>query len=325
MATAAQLKALVRSHAEGDEQSFYAVAMQVAASEARSGHRLLAQEIRDLVDSAKARAGEIRHPRPTPVVQPKGELAGLLGVSYPSERLADLVVDDNVRLRLQRVLTEHRQRDQLREHGFEPLHTLLLTGSPGTGKTMTASVLAGELNLPLFMIRLEVLITKFMGETAAKLRLVFDAVEETRGVYLFDEVDALAGDRTSASDVGEIRRVLNSFLQFLDRDRSASLIVATTNHPALLDRAVFRRFDAAIDYPTPTPAVAQQVMENRLASLDADELEWPAVLTAAAGLSHAELVAASEEAAKDAILGGHRRIVTERLVAALHDRQRPGA
>lgn len=91
--------------------------------------------------------------------------------------------------------------------------------------------------MPLFLIRLEVLITKFMGENRSEAA-VFDAVEATRGVYLFDEVDALAGDRSAANDVGEIRRVFNSFLQFLDADNSTSLIVAASNHPRLLDRAV---------------------------------------------------------------------------------------
>jgi SpoVK/Ycf46/Vps4 family AAA+-type ATPase len=172
------------------------------------------------------------------------------------------------------VLSEQRQQDRLRQHGFEPLHSLLLVGPPGTGKTFTASVLAGELRLPLFLIRLEVLITKLMGETAAKLRLIFDAAAQTRGVYLFDEVDALAGDRASTNDVGEIRRVLNSLLQFLEHNQSSSIIVAATNHPQLLDRAVFRRFDSVIEFPLPTAEIARAVIRNRLASINARGLSW---------------------------------------------------
>src|SRR6185503_21230260 len=99
-----------------------------------------------------------------------------------------------------------------------------------------------------------------MGETAAKLRLVFDAIQQTRAVYLFDEFDALGGERTSKNDVGEIRRVLNSFLQFLEQDESDSLIIAATNHPQLLDRAVFRRFDTVIQYGLPSKAAAESVM-----------------------------------------------------------------
>lgn len=106
---------------------------------------------------------------------------------------------------------------------------------------MTATVLAGELSLPLFSIQLHSLITKYLGETAAKLRLIFDAISETRAVCLFDEFDALGTDRASRNEVGEIRRVLNSFLQFIEHDDSDSIIVAATNHPGLLDRALMRR------------------------------------------------------------------------------------
>ncbi|MFV0306711.1 MAG: AAA family ATPase [Desertimonas sp.] len=322
MATADQVKALVRSHAAGDESRFYSVALQVAARAARSGQNKFAQELRELIDEAKSDAGKPgRSLRPVPVTQPRGELAGLLAVSYPDLRMSDLTVEPSVRARLERVLTEQRQAERLREHGFRPMHRLLLVGSPGTGKTMTAGVLAGELRLPLFLIRLEVLITKFMGETAAKLRMVFDAVEATRGVYLFDEVDALAGDRSSANDVGEIRRVLNSFLQFLDADDSTSLIIAASNHPQLLDRAVFRRFDAVVEYPLPTPAIARDVIKQRLSALGTKGVVWKRVDEVAAGLSHAELTLACEHAAKEALLLGLDRVTTGMLVSALRERR----
>ena len=251
MATADHLKALIRSHADGDEERFYAIAMQVAAQAARQGHGRFAQELRDLVDKAKGRAKEAagQSTRPVPLVQPRGELAGLLSASYPKTRVADMSLDESVRGRIERVLLEQRQRERIVAHGFTPVRKLLLIGPPGTGKTMTAAALAGELGLPLFTIQLDGLITKFLGETAAKLRVVFDAIQETRGVYFFDEFDALGGERAARNEVGEIRRVLNSFLQFLENDASTSLIVAATNHPKLLDRALFRRFDSVVEYP----------------------------------------------------------------------------
>lgn len=324
MATADQVKALVRSHGEGDDARFYSVALQVAARAARGGQAHFAQELRDLVDDVRAQpspgpTGAAQ--RPVPVAQPRGELAGLLGVTYPSTQMADLVLEPRVRERLERVLLEQRQQDLLRERGFRPLRRLLLVGSPGTGKTMSAQVLAAELHLPLFLIRLDGLITKLMGETAAKLRLIFDALAETRGVYLFDEVDALAGERSSGNDVGEIRRVLNSFLQFLEQDDSQSLVVAATNHPQLLDRAIFRRFDAVIDYPLPTAEVVRSVIRNRLATVRTSRLGWVRIDEAAAGLSHAEVTTAAEVAAKEALLSGQHRVTTGALVAALRERQ----
>ena len=323
MATADQVKALVRSHADGDDGHFYAVAMQVAARAAKSGQARFAQELRELVDAAKvASQPNGRSLRPIPVTQPKGDLAGLLAVSYPDHRLGDLVVEPRVRAALERALTEQRQQDRLREYGFEPVRSLLLIGPPGTGKTLSASVLAGELHLPLFLIRLESVITKFMGETSAKLRLVFDAAENTRGVYFFDEVDALAGDRSSPNDVGEYPSWRpNSFLQFLEQHRSSSILVAATNHPELLDRAIFRRFGVVIEYSLPTPEMARQVIRNRLASLSTRGLGWKRVDEAALDLSHSDLTTACEQAAKQAILAKSPRVTTDFLVAALEERR----
>lgn len=325
MAKADQIKALIRCHAEGDDARFYAVAMQVAAQAARAGQGNFAQELRDLVDRAKAQNSGLspaRDARPVPIVQPRGELAGLLTVSYPKVRLSDMVLSDELRSRIERVVTEQRERERLLAHGFSPMRKLLLVGPPGTGKTMTAAALAGELCLPLFSIRLDGLITRYMGETAAKLRLVFDAIQSTRGVYFFDEFDALGSERGTGNDVGEIRRVLNSFLQFLEQDDSDGLILGATNHVGLLDRALFRRFDVMLEYALPTETIAADVMRARLALLQTSGVDWTAAAKASEGLSHAEVAMACEEAAKNAILNRSTTVSPEDLVRALRGRHR---
>lgn len=322
MASAEQVKALIVSHAEGDDAKFYSVALQVAARAARGGHNHFAQELKELVDRKRVDRQPHGSPgRPTPVAQPRGELAGLLSASYPAAQLSDLVVEPTVREALERAIVEQRQADRLHAHGFGPLRRLLLLGPPGTGKTMSAGVIAAELHKPLFTIRLDGLITKFMGETASKLRLVFDALAQTPGVYLFDEVDALGGERSRANDVGEIRRVLNSFLQFLENDRSDSILVAATNHPQLLDQAMFRRFDAVIEYPLPTPTIARDVIRNRLAHMRLGRLAWAHIDNVTRGLSHGEITLAAEQAAKDTILAGDGEVTTARVVAALRERR----
>jgi SpoVK/Ycf46/Vps4 family AAA+-type ATPase len=328
MATADQVKALIRSHADGDDSRFYAIAMQVAAQAARSGHGKFAQELRELVDQVKARAKATeptRGAKPVPLAQPRGELAGLLTVGYQKTRVADMALPEVLHARLERVLTEQRARDRLHEHGFSPMRKLLLVGPPGTGKTMSAAALAGELGLPLFSIQLDGLITKYMGETAAKLRLVFDAIQSTRGVYLFDEFDALGGERGNKNDVGEIRRALNSFLQFLEQDDSDSLVLGATNHVGLLDRALFRRFDVVLEYTLPTAEIAARVMRARLGLLDTSSIDWDAGAKGAEGLSHAEIAMACEQAAKNAILDHSTSVRDSELTLALEDRRRPHA
>ena len=167
---------------------------------------------------------------------------------------------------------------------------------------MTASVLAGELGLALLQVRLDGLITKYMGETAARLRQVFDSTSRTRGVYFFDEFDAIGSQRDTANDVGEIRRVLNSFLQMIEQERSHSLVVAATNHAEVLDPAIFRRFDDVLYYELPDEAEIAKLLKTRLARAAVQRVSWGRLASSAVGLSHADVSRAAEEALKDSLI-----------------------
>lgn len=320
MANGDQLKALLRSFAEGDDRHFYSVAMQLAAHEAKQGHGKLAVELRELIDSAKSR----RHTPESgtiPINRPKGELASLLSVSYPSRRLSDMVLAQPLQDCLQRVLKEQRHLSKLRSHGLHPRRKLLLVGPSGTGKTMTAAALAGELGIPLFVVRLDALITKFMGETAAKLRQVFDAVSSTRGVYFFDEFDAIGSQRGMANDVGEIRRILNSFLLMIEQDDSNSVIVAATNHPDILDEALFRRFDDVVEYHVPSPDEIQALLRMRLAHYLKSPKALADLSRDADGLSHAEISRAINDSIKEAVMHDEEKVSVELLHDLLLQRQ----
>ena len=323
MANAEQLKALVKSHIERDDRHFYSVAMQVAAREAKVGHGKLAEELRDMIDAAKARVSpDNSEGKLVPLARPRGELANLLTVSYPKNRLADMVLDAEMAEQLGRIMKEQKHHSRIREHGLSPRRKLLLVGPPGTGKTMTASVLAGELGIPLFAVRLDALITKFMGETAAKLRQIFDAINEVRGVYFFDEFDAIGSQRGLANDVGEIRRVLNSFLQMIESDQSHSLIVAATNHVEILDYALFRRFDDVIEYRLPTTPQAAKLLQSRLGNFAPKPFPLKAITAKAEGLSYAEIKRAVDESIKEAVMHDEERVKADVLIRAFDERRK---
>lgn len=324
MATAEQIKALLKSHAERDDQRFYSIALQVAAKEARQGHHKLANDIKSMVERSQMNAKSLSASttKPTPLVQqPKGDLKGLLELTHSNVRRNELVLSHEVQDRIEQVLLEQRQKDRLAHFGLLPRRKLLFTGQPGTGKTMTAAVLATELKLPLYTIVLDNLITRFMGETAAKLRLIFDHIKQTRAVYLFDEFDAIGTQRGAQNDVGEIRRVLNSFLLFVEQDASESIIVAATNHPELLDKALYRRFDDIIKFEKPSKEQIRKLVENRLAVFDTGSLTWNQITSAAEGLSSAEVTRSCEDAAKEAILHHNAKITTALITKALERRQ----
>lgn len=320
MASAQQLIGLVKSHAEGDEARFYDLAIQLAAAEEQKGHMRLAEQLRTWADAGKSPPPPALDRQPL-LAAPRGDLAELIGASYPATRLPELILPPVVTEELRHVVVECRQRDKLEARGLHPRRRLLLAGPPGTGKTMTAAALAGELKFPLFTVLLHGLITKFFGETATKLRMIFDAIRTTRGVYLFDEIDALAGARTSSNDVGEARRVLNSFLQFLEEDPGPSLVVATTNVPELLDSAILRRFDLVLRYELPGADAVIETVKRRLGGFDASDIAWDAVAPAGLGLPPADLVRATEDAARRVVLSGADKVSTQILLDAF-DRRR---
>lgn len=321
MATARQIIAMLSSHNEGNEEQFLSIALQVAAAEARRGRKDVADELRKLVDQARVRPA-LATTSPIPISRPRGELQNLLDASYPKVCLANVVLPQSIVDWLTKMLVQQRKRERLRSFNQVPITRVLLVGPPGSGKTLTASALAGELHLPLFTIRLEGVITRYMGETAAKLRLIFEQMANIRGVYLFDEFDAIGGRRNADNDVGEMRRVLNSFLQLLEEPNSTdSLVVAATNHPELLDRALFRRFDGILEFALPDDHAIRQVLSNRLGSFAPSKMTWGSILDGARGLSQAELTRACDEVVKSAILDDRPRISAAALVTALRERR----
>jgi len=294
MATIEQVKALMRMHFEGNDEKFKSISLQIAAHEAKIGHTASAKEIKDIVQNPKYISKQ-------KLIKFSGKYDAL-EQKATFENIKDLVLSEALELRVRRIITEYQKKELLRKNGLKNRSKILLTGEPGTGKTMTASVLASELGLPLYVIQIDKLVTKYMGETSVKLRQIFECIEEIQGVYLFDEFDAIGSDRTLDNDVGEMRRILNSFLQYLENDESYSIIVAATNNPKLLDKALFRRFDDVLEYELPDITQIEMLFQKKLDGLALKEVFGNQVYECAKDLNHADIIKACEEAIKYSLL-----------------------
>jgi SpoVK/Ycf46/Vps4 family AAA+-type ATPase len=252
---------------------------------------------------------------------PWGEVSDLLEAVPTNVKLGDLILEQGLSERIQRILAEQKNLSRIKENNLRPRQRLLFTGPPGCGKTLTAAALASELGLSLYVVRLDALLSRYLGESLSKLRLIFDAVESTRAVYLFDEFDSIGYTRDAGGDVGEMRRVLNSFLLFIERLNGNSLVVAATNFGERLDRALFRRFDDLVEFGLPSADQVQATVKKLLRNIDKERLVWSKIQHAAEGLSYAEITRACEEAIKEMLIHELPKITNEALVTALTERR----
>ena len=322
--TIRHILALLDSHAEGDEERLLSIALSIAATEARAGHADDANALKKAVQrmrDARRVPGAVAA-APIPLARPRGELQSIVESSYPRTRLSGMVFAPAIADKLSRVVRQQEARTKLREHGQTPASHLLLIGPPGTGKTMTSAALAAELRVPLFTIKMESVFSRYMGETASKLRLVFDQVASVRGVYLLDEFDAVGARRGDPNDVGEMRRILNSVLSFMEEPNSTdSIVVAATNHVEILDHALARRFDEVIEYSLPTADEGVAILKTRLGKFKLAAKALKSLRDDLDGLSQGEIVRAADSAVREAILDGQTEISTNHLAAMLRDRK----
>ena len=294
MATADQILSLIRNHLNNDDAQFRKVALQISAVEARNGHAIIARTIQELLNQKKASIGTIR------LVSKYKEVDELLLQVDTYDNIKDMIVSQELKGKLERVIKEYIKKETLSKHGLANRRKLLLYGASGTGKTMTANALAKEFNLPFFVVRTEKVVTKFMGETGQKLGRIFDFISDVPAVYLFDEFDAIGSQRGIDNEVGEQRRILNTFLQLLERDNSDSFIIAATNSIESIDKAMFRRFDDVIEYKLPDK-------EQRLALLHeylytATDLDFSLAEPLFESMSHAEIKIVCSDIFKESLL-----------------------
>ena len=309
MATSDQIKCLIKAHYENNPEQFKTVVLQIAAHEAKLGHENIAREIKRILEKSSSNSKIINISQTNP----------LFTMSMPSDSIKQLIVSEDLSIKISRILKEYINRKKLSKFGMSNRRKILLEGNPGTGKTFTASVIASELNLPLYTVQMDKLVTKFMGETSVKLRQIFDSVESIEGVYFFDEFDAIGADRNLDNEVGEMRRILNSFLQFIENDHSDSIIIAATNNQQLLDQALFRRFYDILHYSLPSLDEIKSIYKQRICPYQSNFIPTIELIEKSINLSHAEIIKVCDDAIKTSILSDEP-IKIDLLLELVYDR-----
>lgn len=297
MPNANQILALIKSHMDADDVRFRELALQIAASEAKSGHAVLSRSITDLINRPNTTRFVTRN-----FTTLNSEMSEYVMEVDDSFGMDNIVCPNEIRKKMNRIIREYIQRELLYKNNLTNRCKILLTGPSGTGKTMTASILANELHIPLYVVRMERVITKYMGESSLKLSKVFDLISSVRGVYLFDEFDAIGMQRGQDNEVGEMRRILNTFLQMMERMDSDSLIIAATNCGNQLDKALFRRFDDVIEYSLPDEQEISILISHCLYGFDTSKVKIDSLFPLLKGMSHAEITTICMDAVKESLL-----------------------
>jgi SpoVK/Ycf46/Vps4 family AAA+-type ATPase len=305
------LKQLLLAHVEGDDAAFRKAALQLASSESTAGHIRIAEDLRSILARMPSRSANV-----VDIAQPRGELGDVLEGGHREERLADIVLSPKSRALFERILQENRSRERLERFSVSPRRKLLFHGPPGCGKTLGASVLAGEMGLPLMTVRLDSVFSRFLGATANHLRAIFGEMPRRPGIYLFDEFDSIAKARGDSQDVGEMNRIVTAFLQLIDSDASNSIVIAATNHAELLDRAIFRRFDVIVPFVLPNADQIEATLKLRLDAFDLPASFLKEVSGSARGMSFADVRRSTDDAVRSMALAGRDELTIEDVAEA---------
>lgn len=319
MANGKILRQLFKAGTLGDPAAFRRASEAIIEEERQKQHHLLANDLEQILYGGDMHVKSARKPQfsaEIPVDKERG--LPLLDISTPKRSLEEIILPESSSIMIEEMLEEHRRADVLRSYGMKPSGKVIFFGPPGCGKTLAAEVIAFELDRPLAIVRLDALVSSFLGETAANLRKVFEFISKHQMVVLFDEFDAIGKERSDGSEHGELRRVVNAVLQMMDAYDGQSLILAATNHENILDSAIWRRFDDAIEFPLPDRKKLESLLKLKLRGIRRQfELDDVEMLAEFDGKSGADVERVVRRAVKRMILRNQEFLTIKELRNAL--------
>jgi len=324
------LKRFFRAIASSDKEAIDKLTHLVIQEERSKGHTLLAEQLENITKKSY-KENSTSNGKPANLVPENLQALSELPTSkrfnvplvtlIPREKLRHhMVLPKVVEKRFQRIEREYAARDRLAHHGLRYRQKILLYGPPGCGKTLGAERLAWNTGLPMLKVRFDAMVSSYLGETASNLRLVFDDAAKNPCLLFLDECDSIAKSREDYQEVGEIKRVVNTFLQILDEYESDSgLLVAATNLNKSLDTALWRRFDDLIEVPLPGKQELEFILKDTLSAIEVGSVNWSTIVEQMNDFSAAQAVRVAQDAAKRAILEREELVIQEHLEDAVKE------
>ncbi len=322
------LKKLFQSFVENDRKKFIEIADEIIKEEEKKKNNLLAKDLRKLINSQTHNELQLnsnfsnRYKSNIQIPRDSEKGFPLLEIKENYFNFNDVVLHDNLKKKLEYIIEEFKSREVLATYGLKPKQKILFCGPPGTGKTLTSSVISSVLGYPLVYIRFDSIVSSFLGETATNLRKIFDFIEQGEWVVLFDEFDIIGKKRDDPYEHGEIKRVVNNFMQMLDNYTGKSLLIAATNHQHLLDSAIWRRFDDILFFDMPDNKLREQLFNKYLRVLKrSSDLDIPELSKMTDGFSSADIAQVCEESLRRAVVMNKTKISYDDLKFAIEEQK----
>ncbi len=316
------IKQLIYSFNNNDKESFINFAREYIEREKRMKHNQAAKELEKALFDKQPQDNlfaERRFKNSLPIPRDCEKGFPLLEIKNYNENMENLILNIKAKEKLEQIIREFKDNDILSTYNLSYKKKILLCGKPGTGKTFTAHIISSILQLPLIYIRFDSIISSYLGETAANLRKVFEFIENGTWIVLFDEFDIIGKNRDDIHEHGEIKRVVNNFLQMLDNFNGLSIIFAATNHQNILDPAIWRRFDDVIFYELPDENTRYKLFEKYIKQIKRDKtIDLNELAQKSDKLSPSDIKMICEEAMKISIIYSHNCLSMSDISLALN-------
>lgn len=301
-----------------DDEGFAKIAFEIIEEERKKNHYLLADKLKKAMFTSSINIS--RTPKYLSALgslpKDKDNDANLLDVKYSNRLLDEIVLEEKTKSQLLSIVNEVKSKEVLSTYGLRPKRKILFCGPPGCGKTISVDVLSNLLSLPILYTRFDSVVSSYLGETATNLSKIFNFAEQGNWILFFDEFDAIGKSRDNHEDHGELKRVVNSYLQLLDNFESESIVVAATNYEKLIDQALWRRFDDIIYFGKPEEKSIEKLLKLYL-RVYKNNIVYADVAKEFLGLSHSDVERVCIESIKVAILEGNKSLSSKALMNQL--------